>query len=196
MTGHPPADFGISGVDCDNYKGAVMATDHLLAVGRRRIAHISGNLETPCGLDRRNGYRDALAAGGVPCDTTWEALGDFHLKPARQATERLLKNHPDLDAVFVASDEMAVVVMDVLTRAGRRIPDDVAVIGFDDSPCAARASLSTVRQSIGQTGRAAVEMLMAQIADPAARPKLLVLDVELIVRESTTTGSGGPVTDG
>jgi DNA-binding LacI/PurR family transcriptional regulator len=195
MCGHPPADFGVSGVDCDNYKGAVMAVDHLLAAGRRRIAHVSGNLETPSGLDRRTGYRDALAAAGVPCDATWEALGNFHHKPARVAMERLLKNHPDLDGVFVASDEMAVVVMDVLTTAGRRIPDDVAVVGFDDSPCAARASLSTVRQSIEQTGRMAVEMLTAQIADPAAPPKLLVLDVELIVRESTT-GAGGPVTDG
>jgi DNA-binding LacI/PurR family transcriptional regulator len=138
------------------------------------------------------GYRDAVVASGLPIDRTMEEPGDFLVGRARGAMSRLLKSHPDLDAVFVASDLMAVAAMDVLKSAGRRIPEDVAVIGFDDSSCALNSSpaLSTVSQSIERTGRVAVEMLMNQIADPEAPPKLQVLEVELVVRESTI-GSGG-----
>jgi DNA-binding LacI/PurR family transcriptional regulator len=193
MCGHPPDEFGISGVDCDNYGGSVLAVNHLISIGRRRIAHVAGNLDSPSGLDRRTGYRDALAAAGIPSDPTMEELGNFHLTPARLAMGRLLTNHPDLDAVVVASDTMAVAAMEVLAQAGRRIPEDVAVVGFDDSPSAATASptLSTINQSIGLTGREAVKMLERHIAHPGAAPQRVVLEVELVVRESTA-GSARP----
>jgi DNA-binding LacI/PurR family transcriptional regulator len=187
MCGHLPPDFGISGIDCDNHLGATLAVEHLLALGRRRIAHISGHSNTPSGFDRLMGYRDALTAAGVPLDPTLEEAGNFLLSPARTAMARLLENHPNLDAVFVASDQMAVAAMEVLTRAGRRIPEDVAVIGFDDSFAAASATppLSTINQSIERTGREAVRILARQIADPNAAPQRVVLNVELVVREST-----------
>jgi DNA-binding LacI/PurR family transcriptional regulator len=188
MTGHPPPEFGISGVDCDNRQGSRLAVEHLLAQGRRRIAHVSGDIDTPSGLDRLLGYRDALAGAGIAADPTMEESGNYHEMPARLAVSRLLQNHPDLDGVFVASDLMAVAVMETLTEVGRRIPHDVAVIGFDDSPCAAaaRPSLSTVSQSIERTGRESVELLMRQIADPDEPPEVRVLEVGLVVRESTS----------
>jgi DNA-binding LacI/PurR family transcriptional regulator len=193
MCGHLPPDFGISGIDCDNFRGSVLAIDHLLSIGRRRIAHISGHHTTPSGLDRLMGYRQALAAAGIPLDPTMEESGDFLVGPARMAMSRLLESHPDLDAVYVASDQMAVAAMEVLAKAGRRIPEDVAVVGFDDSPSAAAASpsLSTINQSIELTGREAVKMLVRHIADPEAAPQRVVLDVELVIRESTS-GSARP----
>jgi DNA-binding LacI/PurR family transcriptional regulator len=197
MCGHPPANFGISGVDCDNREGSMLAVDHLLSLGRRRIAHVSGNVDSPSGLARMLGYRDAIAAAGLPFEPTMEESGNFHVEPARLATSRLLERHPDLDAIFVASDLMAVAVMEALAEAGRRIPEDVAVIGFDDSSCAAtaRPSLSTISQSIEHTGSEAVRILMRQIAEPEKGPERVVLEVGLVVRESTAGVSEPTLTD-
>jgi DNA-binding LacI/PurR family transcriptional regulator len=193
LCGSPPPEFGLCGVDCDNRAGSVLAVNHLLALGRRRIAHISGNLDVPCAMHRRTGYRDALTAAGIQIDPTLEEVGNFHQKPARLAMERLLHNHPDLDAVFVASDQMAVEAMDVLVRAGRRIPEDVAVIGFDDSTSAMATSpaLSSVHQPIEESGRQAVHVLARHIEEPQEAPRQVVLRTRLVVRASTV-GHDGP----
>jgi DNA-binding LacI/PurR family transcriptional regulator len=103
------------------------------------------------------------------------------------AMERLLLNHPDVDAVFAASDLMAAAAIGVLHQAGKRIPEDIAVVGFDDSPTAlsTRPQLSTIRQPIEQLGHEAISMLMREMQEPGRAPDQLVLATELVVREST-----------
>ncbi len=187
LCGRPPREVEISSVDCDNRDGAAAAVEHLLSLGRRRIAVISGNLDVPAAVDRRMGYRDALAGAGIPIDPTMEEVADFYSDRARLAMERLLLNHPELDSVFVASDQMAVAAVEVLTQARKRIPEDVAVIGFDDSPYALATSpaLSSIHQPFEETGTEAVALLLREMADPDETPRQIVLKTKLVIRAST-----------
>ncbi len=109
----------------------------------------------------------------------------------------LLARHPDLDAVFVASDSMAIAAMQAIKDSGRRVPDDVAVIGFDDLPTAreSRPSLSTVRQPIQAMGREMVRLLLQQIKDPGSAPDEVIFATELVLRGSTGDVCGAPEDD-
>jgi DNA-binding LacI/PurR family transcriptional regulator len=189
----------LSNVECDCRDGAMVAVEHLISLGRRRIAVISGDLDIPVAVDRLVGYREALASAGMEIDPTMEEVADFLADRARLSMERLLLNHPDLDAVFVASDQMAAAAVGVLTQARRRIPEDVAVIGFDDSRFALQTSppLSTIRQPFEELGREAVHVLMRHIEEPREAPRQVRLKTKLVVRASTvgrdvTAGSGRP----
>jgi DNA-binding LacI/PurR family transcriptional regulator len=177
----------VSYVDSDNHAGARLAVEHLVAGGRRRIATIHGTLELASGEDRLVGYREALATAGLSVDATLESDGDFSPVRAGQAMRELLTRRSDLDAVFVASDSMAVAALRVLRDAGCRVPEDVAIVGFDDSPVAAETSpaLTTVRQPIEAMGRAMVRQLLRQIDHPEEPAQRIVFATELIVRDSS-----------
>ena len=192
--GRPAKEAAVSYVDTDNRSGGEIATGHLASLGRTRIATISGDLDMPAARDRLAGYRDALAAAGIAADPTLEEIGGYVPERARMAMERLLINHPDVDAVFVASDLMAAAAVEVLHRSGKRIPDDVAVIGFDDTTVATatRPALSSIRQPIEAMGAETVNLLLRVMADPDSEPQQSILETELVVRESTA-GSRGPV---
>jgi DNA-binding LacI/PurR family transcriptional regulator len=187
LCGRPRKDVEASWIDCDNREGATQAVEHLLSIGRRKIAVISGDLDMPSAKDRLIGYRDALAAAGIPFDPTIEEVADYLPDRAHMAMERLLLNHPDLDAVFAASDQMAVAAMGVLAQARKRMPEDVAVIGFDDSPYAriATPALTSVRQPIEEEGREAVHVLLREILEPQEAPRQVVLQTKLMIRAST-----------
>jgi DNA-binding LacI/PurR family transcriptional regulator len=187
VCGTPARGIVASYVDANNRQGAALAVDHLISLGRRKIATISGNLDTATAVDRQSGYRDALAAAGLPLDPTLEEVGDFLPNRAHTAMERLLLNHPDVDAVFAASDLMAAAALRVLQQARRRIPEDVAIVGFDDSPTARATNppLSSVRQGIVELGREAVLMLMDEMQEPERAPRHLILGTELVVRQSS-----------
>ena len=187
LCGRPRKDVEASWIDCDNREGASQAVRHLLEIGRRKIAVISGDLDMPSASDRLVGYRDALATAGIPFDPTIEEVADYLPDRAHMAMERLMLNHPDLDAVFVASDQMAVAALGVLAQARKRVPEDVAVIGFDDSPYALSAtpSLTSVRQPIEEEGREAVHVLMREISDPQEAPRQVILQTKLMIRAST-----------
>jgi len=190
--GRPPGEGAVY-VDVDNRAGAGRAVDHLVAIGRRRIATIAGPQDMAAGRDRLEGYRARISTAGLPPDESLVEVADFSLGGGRTAMERLLAREPSIDAVFVASDLMAVGAVAALTSAGRRIPDDVAVVGFDDSPLALSTdpNLSSVQQPIEEMGREIVRLLLEEIRTPGPA-RHVVLGTSLVVRGSSMglTGDG------
>ncbi|WP_062211088.1 LacI family DNA-binding transcriptional regulator [Streptomyces sp. NBRC 109706] len=171
-------------VAADDRDGARLMVRHLVAHGRRRIGTVTGPLDTPGGVQRLAGYREVLDEAGLPFEETLVATGDYGRESGAVAAEQLLARHPDLDALFVASDLMARGALDALDRAGRRVPGDVAVGGFDDSSAAlaGRPALTTVRQPWDRISQEMVRVLLARIAgeDTSA----VILPTELVVRDS------------
>jgi DNA-binding LacI/PurR family transcriptional regulator len=179
---------GTAWVDVDNEHGGELAAGLLLDLGCRAIATITGPLDMAAGRDRFLGFRTALHAAGQTLEDDLVACGDFSQASGGRAMAELLRRRPDLDAVFCANDPMAAAALQVLREAGRRVPDEVSVIGFDDSPLAltTHPPLTTVRQSPEEMGRAMVELLLAQLERPeAAHGETRVLDTSLVERGST-----------
>ncbi|MEU6675056.1 LacI family DNA-binding transcriptional regulator [Streptomyces sp. NPDC046925] len=174
----------VSYVAADDRDGARDMVRHLLSLGRRRIGTVTGPLDTPGGVERLAGYREVLAEEGIAVDDRLIVSGDYSRAGGEAAATLLLDRAPDLDAVFVASDLMAQGVLAALDRADRRVPEDIAVGGFDDSPAAltARPELTTVRQPWDRISAEMVRVLLAQIGgeDPAA----VILPTELVIRGS------------
>jgi DNA-binding LacI/PurR family transcriptional regulator len=154
---------------------------YLRETGRRRIATITGPLDTPGGAQRLAGYREVLADAGMP---ELVANGDYSERSGEEAMERLLGREPGLDAVFVASDLMARGALKALHHAGRKVPDDVAVAGFDDSVVAAATDppLTTVSQPFPRIAAAMVRLLLSMV--DGAPPASIVLPTDIVVRES------------
>ncbi|MEV8440649.1 LacI family DNA-binding transcriptional regulator [Actinosynnema sp. NPDC051121] len=166
----------------DDRSGARLMVEHLLSRGRRRIATITGPPDTPGGVERLAGYRDVLGESASP---DLIAHGDYSRAGGEAAMAALLERAPDLDAVFVASDLMAAGALNVLHDSGRRVPQDVAVGGFDDSSIATstRPALTTVRQPFQRITREMVRLLLEQIRGEP--PAASILPTELVVRAST-----------
>jgi DNA-binding LacI/PurR family transcriptional regulator len=159
-----PADDGTIYVDSDNRGGARLAVEHLLSLGRRRIAHISGPLDQTSAMDRQLGYQDALPAA----DPALLAHGDFTRSGGARAMARLLEAAPDVDAVFAGNDLMASGALAVLHERGRRVPQDVAVVGFDDIESVALDTtppLTTIRQDVEEIGREMTRLLLRHLTD-------------------------------
>ncbi|MFC4061075.1 LacI family DNA-binding transcriptional regulator [Planomonospora corallina] len=180
--GRPFSYGGPPCVDMANAGGAEQAVRHLVAGGRRRIATIAGPQDMVAGIDRLTGYRTALRDSDR---RSIVAVGDFTRESGAAAMRQLLRDDPALDAVFAASDMMALGALRVLRQAGRRVPDDVAVVGFDDVPAAAYAEppLTTVRQPAGQMGRE-LGRLVLELASGGDVGGPVILPTELVVRES------------
>jgi DNA-binding LacI/PurR family transcriptional regulator len=180
------AGDNLSYVDADNVGGARRAVSYLVAKGRRRIATIAGPRDMSPGLDRLLGYRKAMTDADIT-DPGLIAYGDFSRPAGEHALVRLIDHRPGLDAVFVASDLMAVGALRALRRLGRRVPDDVAVIGFDDSVLAhlTEPRLSTVRQPVEAMAERMIQELLARIADPGREPAHWILQTQLVLRDST-----------
>jgi DNA-binding LacI/PurR family transcriptional regulator len=186
LCGRPVTDGdALSYVDADNVGGARTAVSYLLESGRGAVATVAGPPDMAVGIDRLRGYRTSMAAAGA-LDPGLVAYGDFSVMSGQHAVLRLLDHRPGIDAVFAASDLMAAGALHALRRLGRRVPDDVAVIGFDDVPSARQTdpSLSTIRQPFDAMGGRMVGELMAQITDPDRDPAHVILDTELVLRRS------------
>jgi DNA-binding LacI/PurR family transcriptional regulator len=186
LAGRPfGADESVSYVDADNAGGARMAVEYLIKTGRTMIATIAGPPDMAPGADRLAGYRAAMSEAGL-ADPNLIVFGDFGRVSAEHGLYRLLDRRPGLDAVFAASDLMAAGVLGALRRAGRRVPDDVAVIGFEDSPLAQHTEpkLTTVRQPVEAMGARMASELLALIARGGQEPARVVLDTELVIRDS------------
>lgn len=175
--GDPPVPY----VDCDNRGGARAAVRHLLGLGRRHIAHISGTADQTSALDRLDGYHDELP----DADPSLVAQGAFTEESGARAMTELLQRRPDLDAVFASNDLMASGALRVLRAQGRRVPEDVALVGFDDMLPVAEATdppLTTIRQDIEGMGRLMVRILMRTLDGEGTEP--VITPIELIRRAS------------
>jgi DNA-binding LacI/PurR family transcriptional regulator len=175
----PPSWF----VDVDNVAGSALATRHLLSLGRTRIGTIAGPDDMTPGVDRLTGWRRELEQAGRSTDLV--ARADFSQAGGVTAMRDLLDRAPDLDGVFVASDLMAVGALAVLQSRGRRVPDDVALVGFDDSPAATSGDLqlTTVHQPAEEAGATMVDMLLALLrGEPVEHERML--PTRLVVRDS------------
>ena len=191
LGGRPSANSPVNFVDVDNIGGARAAVAHLVHDGRRHIATITGPLDMGAGIDRLQGYHDALRQAGLTTDESWQQPGDFGQRSGATAMQALLERHPDLDAVFCASDVMAAGALEILRRDKRRVPEQVAVVGFDDSTIATSTvpALSSVRQPIEEMGREMARLLLAGLDSTAATGgKRVILATELVVRASSAKG--------
>ena len=171
-------------VDADNQGGARTAVAHLLAGGRRRVAALAGPQDMAAGVARLDGYRDALREAGIGLDERLVEYGDFSEASGEAALRRVLTRCPDLDAVFAASDLMAVGAMRALRELGRRIPQDTAVVGFEDAPIARQTDppLTTVHQPVEEMGRQMARLLIARMAGAPA--STVVVSTHLVPRAS------------
>jgi LacI family transcriptional regulator len=170
-------------VDVDNVRGGYVATAHLIGSGRRRIATITGPLDMPASIDRLQGYREAVAAHGLAEGAIED--GNFTADGAADAMRRILESGDHPDGVFVASDLMARGALSVLAAAGLRVPDDIAIISFDDSPVATAVTpqLTTVRQPSFTQGERMASVLLDLLAGRNP-PHATVLETELVIRDS------------
>jgi LacI family transcriptional regulator len=169
----------------DHRGGSRTATDHLLGHGRRRVACIAGPNDVAIARDRVEGWRDALAAAALEGPAR-EMRVPFGRDAGYHATLTLMATHPDVDAIFVASDEQALGAMRALAELGIRCPDDVALASFDGIPASAYSipALTTIRQPVEELGRRSIEMLLDRIEDPQADLETVVLPTTLVVRGS------------
>ncbi len=169
-----------------NIEGGRSATLHLVERGRRRIAMLNGPRDFGCNRDRLEGYKSALQKAGLQFDPKLVVDSDFKESGGASAMATLLAADPKLDAVFVANDVMAFGAMRALRNNGRRVPDDVAVVGFDDIPASAMTHppLSTVRQPLYEMGRTAASMVMAAVRGESIT-KRIELPTSLVIRESS-----------
>jgi DNA-binding LacI/PurR family transcriptional regulator len=169
-------------VDADNRGGARQAVEHLISIGRERIGTITGSLDQHVGVNRYLGYREALALAGL--SDARVAHGDFGEASGAAGMAQLLDEHPDLDAVFVASDAMAAGALTVLRERGRVVPAEIAVVGFNDVVTArhTQPALTTVHQPIEALGREMTRMLVRLIN--GEQPTPLILPTELVIRDS------------
>ncbi|WP_432588209.1 LacI family DNA-binding transcriptional regulator [Streptomyces sp. HD1123-B1] len=190
LSGRRSAHESVAYVDSDNTGGARAAVAHLVERGRTTVATITGPLDMYVAQCRLDGYRDALRAAGREVDPALAVAADFTEEGGRRAMRELLARRPDLDAVFAASDVMAAGARQVLREQGRRVPEDVALVGFEDSAVARHMDppLTSVRQATEEMGRAMARVLLEEIEGAAGRtavPPRLVLPTELVARASS-----------
>ena len=175
----------VSYVDADNVTGGRTAAERLIARGCRRIATIAGPEDMTASVDRLEGWRTALRAAALSTDMV--VHGDFTEDGGRLAALELLHRHPDLDGLFAASDLMATGAVSVLTAQGRRVPDDVSIVGYDDLGVAERCTppLTTVCNPVAEMAQRGVELLLEQLASGADwQARHVLLSTDLVVRDS------------
>ncbi|MHA7240114.1 LacI family DNA-binding transcriptional regulator [Arthrobacter sp. TMS1-12-1] len=177
--------FDVTYVDSDNVGGGRLAARHLAGLGRRRLATVAGPADMTAAVDRLRGWNEGLAAAGLPASPV--VHGDFTTEGGASAARRLLAEHPDIDGIFAASDLMALGVMEALHAAGKTVPGDVAVMGYDNHAVAETAPtpLTTITQPmVGMAVRAGM-MLLEEIEAPGSHPEPVIYATELVERAST-----------
>jgi DNA-binding LacI/PurR family transcriptional regulator len=181
-----PDAVPVSFVDVDNVGGARLAVSHLAGQGRRQIAVIASSQDMAVGVDRLTGYRESIVQAGLTPDELLIGYGDFSEESGAAAMRTLLAARPGIDAVFATSDLMAVGAMRVLKETGRKIPADVAVVGFENSVLAKQTDppLTTVHQPVEEMGREMARLLVDLIKGQAQPNATVTLDTHLVRRSS------------
>lgn len=184
IIGRPFHNESINYIDIDNVSAAVHAVEHLIAIGYQRIGTITGPLNTTVGVDRKEGYLLALKKNKVMLDDALIAEGDFTEKKGYECMLKILPAKPD--AVFIASDQMAVGAIRAIRDKGMQVPRDIGIIGFDDLPLANSSDsiLTTMHQPVYEFGIRAVELLNDLVENGTTPPRHVIMDAELVVRET------------
>lgn len=179
FVGRPFTDYGLHYVDTDNQAGGVLAARRLLDRGCQRMGTVTGPMDMPAAVDRLEGWQRTVVDAGLPAAITH---GDFTVEGGASAAAELLDRDPEVDGIFVASDLMAVGAMQVLASRGRRVPDDVAVVGYDALGAAGRTSprLTTVYNPLVEMVAAATQTLLAMLAGEPAPAEPRILAPELV----------------
>jgi DNA-binding LacI/PurR family transcriptional regulator len=190
LVGHRRADNDASYVDIDNEPSAEAITDHLVGLGRTRIGHITGRHDSVSGRDRKTGYKRSLRRAGLSI----EGLiieGDYTADGGYKAATKLIE--AKVDAIFCASDNTAAGALDAIRNAGLRVPEDIALAGFDDLALASQLDppLTTMRQGIEEIGHEAARTLVRLLENPEQGPRRVLLPTELVIRQSTVGGLSG-----
>ena len=178
-------------VAVDNYSGGLLATRHLIAQGCQNIGLITGPLAWWEARQRKLGWKEAIESAGLPQKDSFIAEGTWSTSSGERGLTQLLTKHPEIDGVFACNDRMALGALKTARQLGRRVPEDLAIVGFDDTPDSAYfyPSLSTVRQDMIELGCRAVRELGKEIEanqnGDSPTPKTVLLRPELIVRESS-----------
>lgn len=176
-------------VSVDNYKAAFDATDYLILSGRQRIVHFNSTLNHQYAREREAGYRDALEHHQLAVDPSLLLhLPRIHYQLALSQIEFLLQHQPDIDGVFASSDIFAAATVEAALKLGRKVPDDLAIIGFDDIEIATiiTPKLTTVHQPSFELGFQACELLKEKITSPQTDEKQIMLYTNLVIRETTS----------
>ena len=180
-------DDELTYVDVDNFHGAMLVMEHLISLGHKHIAYI-GKPSLKSSLDRFNGYKAALEKYSLPQDESLVLISDTSsVESGHDCTFRLLNQEHTPTAIFLANDVMAIGAIQAIQKTGRRVPEDISVVGFDDIPLARYGTppLTTVRQPAFEKGVAAARMLIEALESDQT-PKSLILDIELVIRSSTS----------
>jgi len=179
-------DLEVNCVAIDNLAGAKQATAYLIELGHKKIAHITGDLVTQAAQQRLTGYQEALRAKNISIREDYIIKTDYSRGKARIAAENLLAMSDGPTAIFVASDSMALEVMAVALEKGKRIPEDLSIVGFDDNPTSlyGPVALTTVRQPLIKMGEEAVKRLELLMSGKAKNIQKIYLPAQLVIRDS------------
>jgi LacI family transcriptional regulator len=186
-------DAAVDSVLTNNAQGGRLATRHLIELGHRRIACITGPSDVTPSAERVTGYRQAMREAGVPVDSALIVKGDFQCDSAHRAAVRLLQMEDPPTAIFACNDLMAVAVMSAAWERGRRVPADLSVVGFDDVRLASLTNppLTTIAQPKYEMGVLAVTMLLERMRHPEMPAQRRVLETSLVTRRSTAPAGSG-----
>jgi LacI family transcriptional regulator len=190
LSTRPRDDLNV--VEIDNRNGAYMATEHLLERGHRKIGLITGPLTWWAASERRRGWQEALTAAGIPFSDSQIVEGNWSAESGERGLHELLEKSPDVQAVFACNDQMALGLMQAARSLGKRIPEDLAVVGFDDIPESAfyYPPLTTIRQGLYELGHVAVQTFVKireaeQAGESATSAQTVWLQPQLVIRKST-----------
>jgi LacI family transcriptional regulator len=183
---------GLPTIDSDNLRGGQLATEHLLELGHRRIAVLTGRPDLQSAQLREQGYRQALAAAGVAAEEDLVVLGDYDAAVSVRRARQLLTASDPPTAVFAANDVSAIATIEAATGLGLRVPDDLSVVGFDNIPESALCSppLTTVNQPIRQMGEQSIHLLIKLMRGEAHETTHITLPTNLVVRQTTRAHRG------
>ena len=187
LTGTPHGNSDFTYVDCDNFGGAVQATNHLFDIGRKNVATITGDIVATAGRQRLDGFMQAYREHGRVASKKLIGHGDYSMESGKRVMADLLAEETPIDGVFAANDLMAVGAIAAIEEAGLSVPGDIAVVGFDDSLIAqtSRPSLSSVQQDIVRLGEVVAELMINKLAGQDVDS--VILPTTLVTRESSLT---------